>query len=122
MAAAAAAAEKKASGIVAIDVSELLIVTDYFVICTGNSDPQVRAIEEEVEKRLREEFGLRPVGREGVRSRDWVLLDYGSVIVHIFQPDTREFYRLESLWKDAPRLDLPDFGSRAAAASAEEAT
>lgn len=102
--AAQAAADKKANDVVIIDVADLLVVTDYFVICTGNTDVQVRAISDEVEDRLREEAGLKPIGREGSDEGRWVLLDYGDFVVHVFQPEEREFYRLEKLWGDAPRV------------------
>lgn len=104
--AAEAASDKKAEDIVALDVSELLVVTEYFVIATGRTNVQVRAIADEVEERLRLE-GEKPIGREGAGEDRWVLLDYGDYVVHIFQPQEREFYRLEKLWSDAPRLDLP---------------
>jgi len=104
--AAVAASEKKATDIVAIEVAELLVVTDYFVICTGNTDIQVRAIAEEVEDRLRD-AGIKPIGREGVAEGKWVLLDFGDLVVHVFQPEERDFYRLEKLWGDAPHLELP---------------
>ena len=118
--AAEAAADKKAQDIVIIDVADLLVVTEYFVIATGTSDQQVKAISEEVERIVREGSGYKPVGREGQTEKEWVLLDYGDMVVHVFQPDTREFYRLEKLWEDAPRLELPE--SRAASAVADEAT
>lgn len=105
--AAGAAADKKALDIVAIDVASLLVVTDYFVICTGTNDRQVRTIADEVEERLRVECGLKPIGREGEAEGKWVLLDFVDVVVHVFQPAEREFYRLEKLWSDAPRLELP---------------
>jgi ribosome-associated protein len=101
-----AADEKRASDILAMDVSELLVVTDYFVICTGNTDIQVKAIADEVEERLRVECSAKPIGREGLPEAKWVLLDFGDVVVHVFQPEEREFYRLEKLWAEAPRLEL----------------
>jgi ribosome-associated protein len=88
-------------------VAELLVITDYFVVCTGANDRQVKTIAEEVEKRLKE-AGLRPIGREGDREAVWVLLDFGEVVVHVFQPQEREFYRLEKLWSTAPRVELPE--------------
>lgn len=105
--AARAASDKRATDIIAIDVAELLVVTDYFVIGTGNTNIQVRAIADEVEDRLREEAGIKPIGREGAAEGKWVLLDFGDLVVHVFQPEEREFYRLEKLWSDAPRLALP---------------
>lgn len=105
--AAQAASDKRAFDIVAMKVSELLVVTDYFVIATGNTDIQVKAIADEVEDRLRTEAGVKPIGREGLTEGTWVLLDFGDVVVHIFRPEEREFYRLEKLWSEAPRLELP---------------
>lgn len=105
--AAEAAADKKAADVVAIRVAELLVVTDYFVLATGQNDRQVASIAEAVEDRLRE-AGVKPIGREGQAENTWVLLDYGDLVVHVFQPTEREFYRLEKLWSDAPRLELPD--------------
>ncbi len=105
--AAVAASDKLATDIIAIDVAALLVVTDYFVICTGNSAIQVRAIGDAVEDRLREEMGVKPIGREGAEEGKWLLLDYGDFVFHVFQPGEREFYRLEKLWGDAPRLQLP---------------
>ena len=108
--AADAASDKKAVDVVAIEVSELLVVTDYFVICSGNTDIQVRAIADQIEDRLREECAIKPIGREGVAEAKWVLLDFGDLVVHVFQPEERAFYRLETLWSDAPRLELPGSG------------
>jgi ribosome-associated protein len=104
--AAEAASDKKAEEIVALDVSELLVVTEFFVICTGRTNIQARAIADEVEERLRIDGHIKPIGREGADEAKWVLLDFGDVVVHVFQPEEREFYRLERLWGDAPRLDL----------------
>jgi ribosome-associated protein len=104
--AAAAGAEKKATDVVALNVAETLVVTDYFLIMTGANDRQVHAIADAVEDALRE-AGVKPIGREGERELKWVLLDYGDFVVHVFQGQEREFYRLEKLWSDAPRLDLP---------------
>lgn len=106
--AANAMADKKAIDVLAIDVAELLVVTDYFVIATGNTAIQVRAIADEVEDQLREKAGIKPIGREGAEGATWILLDYADVVVHVFQPEEREFYRLEKLWSDAPRLALPE--------------
>ena len=105
--AAIAASDKKAEDIVAIDVHELLVVTDYFVICTGRNDRQVRVIADEIEDQLREKGGIKPIGREGADEGKWVLLDFGDLVIHVFQPEERDFYRLEKLWGDAPRLALP---------------
>jgi len=105
--AAEAASDKKAEDIIALDVSQLLVVTEYFVIATGRTNVQVRAIADEVELQLREKAGEKPIGREGIGEDKWILLDYGDFVVHVFQPQERDFYRLEKLWGDAPRLELP---------------
>jgi len=81
-------------------------VTDYFVICTARNDRQVRTIAEEVELKLKQ-AGLPAIGVEGAEEGKWVLIDFADVVVHVFQPDERDFYRLEKLWSDAPRLSLP---------------
>jgi ribosome-associated protein len=104
--AAAAAAEKKAEDVLALYVGDTLVVTDYFLIATGSNDRQVHAIADSVEDALRE-AGVKPIGREGERELKWVLLDYGDFVVHVFQGPEREFYRLERLWGDAARLNLP---------------
>jgi ribosome-associated protein len=106
--AASAASDKKAEDIVVIEVASLLVVTDFFVICTGRNLPQVRTIAEEVEDQLREKGGIKPIGREGADQGKWILLDYGDLVVHVFQPEEREFYRLEKLWGDAPRVKLSE--------------
>lgn len=106
--AAEAAAEKKAEDLMVIDVAEALVITAYFVLATGRTDRQVRTIADEVEKVLREQAGVKPLGREGEREGRWVLLDFGDVVVHVFQPEERDFYRLEKLWSDAPRVELPE--------------
>ena len=90
-----------------LDVAETLVITSYFVIASGGSDRQVAAIADAVEDTLREQAGIKPIGREGERERKWILLDFADVVVHIFQPEEREFYRLEKLWSDAPRLEIP---------------
>lgn len=99
---AALALDRKATDVVVLDLREISSVTDYFVICTGRSDVHVRAIVERIETGLaeREEH---PLAREGVTHGSWALLDYGDVVVHVFQPDTRAFYDLERLWGQAPR-------------------
>jgi ribosome-associated protein len=83
------------------------VIADYFVICNGENVTQVRTIAERVQERLREQ-GVRPLRTEGLGFAHWVLMDYGDVIVHIFEAETRAYYELEKLWLDAPRLPLPD--------------
>jgi len=103
--AAAAAASKKATDLVGLDLSALEGVADYFLICSGASEPQVKAIAEEVEDQLRER-GARPWHVEGREFRRWVLLDFVDVVVHVFHERTRDYYLLERLWGDARRVDL----------------
>lgn len=104
--AARAADEKKATDIVVQNVGELISVTEYFVIVTAANNRQVSAIIDEIEEQERDQLGVKPLHREETRDGSWELLDYGSVVVHVFQPETREFYRLEALWNDAPVMDL----------------
>jgi ribosome-associated protein len=101
LAAAGAAADKLATDIVLIDVSERLAITDVFVVATGSNERQVEAIVDEVEERLRQ-HGIKPTRREGRREGRWVLLDYGDVVIHVQHAEERVFYALERLWKDCP--------------------
>ena len=105
--AAAAAADKLASDIIAYDVSEQLVITDVFLLCSAANDRQVRAIVEAIEDNLRK-AGARPVRREGEREGRWVLLDYIDVVIHVQHADARSVYALESLWKDCPMIPLPE--------------
>jgi ribosome-associated protein len=102
-----AAADKKARDIAVIDVGDFLAITDYFVICSGQSDRQVKTIAEEIEAKLKE-IGVRPLRSEGNVEGGWLLIDYGVFVVHVFTDEARAFYDLERLWKDAPRPDLPE--------------
>ncbi len=104
--AARAANGKKATDIMVQEVHDLIGVTDYFVIVTAGNPRQVDAIVDAVEDDLRERCALKPTNREMSKDGSWSLLDYGSIVVHVFQPDTREYYRLEQLWNDAPVIDL----------------
>lgn len=104
--AAGAAASKKADRILILDVSELLGITDYFVICSGNTERQVRAIAEAVERALAVDDGVKPYRREGEREGRWVLLDYVDFVVHVFHQEERDYYSLERLWSDAPRVNV----------------
>jgi ribosome-associated protein len=96
------AAEKKAADIVVLDLREALGYTDLFVIATGNTDRQVKAIHDGIQLALKQEYGLHPRRVEGLTESHWVLMDYLDVVVHIFTPETREFYRLEQLWGEVP--------------------
>ena len=104
--AAVAADSKKATDIMVQDVTALVSVTDYFVIATAANNRQVTAIIDAIEEAEREQAQVKPLHREETRDGSWELLDYGSVVVHVFQPETREYYRLEALWNDAPVMDL----------------
>jgi ribosome-associated protein len=106
-AAAEAASDKLASDIVAFDVSEQLVITDAFLVCSAPNDRQVKAIVDEVEERLRH-VGAKPVRREGERDGRWVLIDYADIVVHVQHEDERAFYALERLWKDCPVIALPE--------------
>lgn len=97
---------KKGKEITAIKVSDLTVLTEYFLICTANSSTQIRAIADEVEDKL-ENAGVKPHHIEG-RSTGWLVLDYGSVIVHIFGRNEREFYGLDKMWNDAEIINLED--------------
>lgn len=108
IAAAEAASSKKAERIVILDVSELLVITDFFLICNGNTDRQVRTIAEEIERQLLTEHRVKPFRREGQREGRWVLLDYVDFVVHVFHKEDREYYDLERLWSDAPVVDFDD--------------
>jgi ribosome-associated protein len=105
--AAAAAADKLASDIIAYDVSDQLVITDAFLLCSAANDRQVRAIVDEVEERLRR-TGSRPIRREGEQEGRWVLLDYLDVVIHVQHAEARLYYALERLWKDCPLIPLPE--------------
>ena len=101
--AANAAANKIATDIILIDVSDRLAITDVFVIATGSNERQVEAIVDEVEEQLRR-VGAKPLRREGRRDGRWVLLDYGDIVVHVQHAEERVYYALERLWKDCPTI------------------
>ena len=104
--AAFAADSKKASDVVLLDLSPLTDVCDYFLVCTGENARQVDAIVDEVRAKVSANCGVSPISCEGREGLSWVLVDYGSVVVHVFRRETREYYRLETLWADAPRVEL----------------
>jgi ribosome-associated protein len=107
--AARAAADKKAFQIVGLEVGELTSYTDSLLICSGASDRQVAAIAGEVQRQLKD-AGRRPLHVEGESHADWVLLDYGDFVVHVFTEERRTYYGLDNLWGDAPRLESDDLG------------
>jgi len=98
-------ADKKAVDVVVLDMADASSITDYFLICSGGSERQVQAIADAINEQLKQ-AGITSLGVEGYREGHWILMDYGDVIVHIFSQGTRDFYDLEHLWTNAPRLDL----------------
>lgn len=99
--------DKKGDNIKLLKTTELTVLADYFVICTANSAPHIKSLTEEVDKRLND-AGMPAIHREGYRSSTWVLLDYGSVVVHVFTEEIRERYALERLWSDAEEIDISE--------------
>ncbi len=104
-AAAAAAADKQATDIIAFDVSDQLAITDVFVLCSAANQPQMNAVKDAVEEKLLA-LGAKTLRREGEREARWILMDYGDVVVHIQHTEERAFYALERLWSDCPTVDL----------------
>jgi ribosome-associated protein len=103
----AAAQDKKAVDVVLLDLRPLTIVCDYFLICSARNRPHAKAITEGIEERLKE-AGRRPDHIEGLAGLNWVLMDYGDVVIHVFQPEERAFYDLERLWADAESKQLEE--------------
>jgi ribosome-associated protein len=106
--AAQAASDKLAGDIVAFDVSEKLVITDAFLVCSAANDRQVVAIVDEIEEQARLQLGVKPVRREGDRDARWVLLDFVDVVVHVQHVEERVYYALERIWRDCPAIALPD--------------
>lgn len=101
--------EKKGKGIVVVDMLGLgNSVCDYFVICQGNSPNQVSAITDSIADMVREQCGKKPYAIDGLRNSQWVAMDYGDILVHVFLPDVRSFYDIEHLWADAKITEIPD--------------
>jgi ribosome-associated protein len=100
-------ADKKAIDPVLLDLRGIADFTDFFIIVSGSSEKQVQAISDEIEERLKKELHEIPINIEGYTAAEWILMDYGDFIVHIFDKDAREFYDLERLWRDAKRITLP---------------
>ena len=118
--------DKKASGVVSIDLREVEgAITDFFVICDASNTTQVGAVADNVMQKLKEEEGLKPLRTQGSENNFWIIQDYGHIVVHIFMKEYRDFYRLEDLWADAPHKEYterraPKKGARKAAAEEEE--
>ena len=102
-----AAQSKKAEDIVVLEIGAVSSFAEHFIICSGSNPRQTTSIADGIEEALRE-VGFRPIGVEGRQAGEWVLMDYGDFIVHIFSPEKRDFYSLERLWKNAPRLPVPE--------------
>jgi ribosome-associated protein len=101
------AGEKKAVNMIALDLREIASFTEFFVIASGTNTRQVQAIADEINEQLKKQLRRKPVRIEGYSSAEWVLLDYGDFIVHLFDKEARDFYDLERLWRDARRVDIP---------------
>jgi ribosome-associated protein len=116
--AARAADDKLGEATVVLAMGELLGIVDAFVVTSGRNDRQVRALVEEVERRVKDHDGTAPIAVEGLSDATWVLMDYGDFVVHVFEERTRSYYDLEHLWSGAPRVSWQDAGRRSGAASA----
>ncbi len=101
------ASEKKGFDIVALDLREVTSFAEFFVIASGSNQRQVQAISDEIDEQLKKQLQMRPIRIEGYTSGEWILLDYGDFIVHIFEQKAREFYDLERFWRDAKKVELP---------------
>lgn len=100
--------EKKAEKVRVLDVRNLTTLTDFFIVCQGNSDTQIKALANNVTEKIKEQTGEHVWRKEGLESRRWVVLDYVDVVVHIFNEETRSFYGLENMWNDAKVIDIAD--------------
>ncbi|MEV0776867.1 ribosome silencing factor [Streptomyces sp. NPDC050433] len=119
--AAQAAADRLAHDIIAYDVSDVLSITDAFLLASAPNDRQVKSIVDEIEERLSKDLGAKPVRREGDRDARWILLDYVDIVVHVQHSEERVFYALERLWKDCPELPLPEDAVKTRGKGAEHA-
>ena len=102
------AADKKAFDVVALDLRSIASFTEFFIIASGSNQRQVQAISDEINEQLKKQLNSRPVRIEGYNSADWILLDYGDFVVHIFNGESREFYDLARLWLDARKVEIPE--------------
>jgi ribosome-associated protein len=100
-----AATDKKATDVVVLDMRQASSITDYFLICTGGSERQVQAIADAIDEQMNR-YGVASLGVEGYKDAHWVLMDYGDVVVHVFSQDMRDFYDLERLWSNAPKVEI----------------
>ena len=102
------ASEKKAFNIAALDLRDIASFTEFFVITSGSNQRQVQAISDEINEQLKKQLSSKPVRVEGYNAAEWILMDYGDFIIHIFEQKAREFYDLERLWRDAKKVELPE--------------
>jgi ribosome-associated protein len=102
------AADKKAERMVGLDLRPVASFTEFFVLCSGTNQRQVQAIADEISEQLKKQMKRKPIRIEGYSGAEWVLLDYGDFVFHIFEREARDFYDLERLWRDATRVDIPD--------------
>lgn len=100
--------KRKAEDVIALDIGGVSIISDYFLIASGNSNTQVRSLAEDIEFKL-SQLGVEPLHVEGTQTSTWIILDYGSVLIHVFHRETRQFYNLEHLWADSKELNISDF-------------
>ena len=105
LAAAQTAEDDKGKDIIVLDLRELTCIFDYFVIASGSSRRQLHAMSEDIDHRLEDDLGDQRMGIEGYQGSNWILLDYGTVVIHLFDEETREYYGIEKLWGEAPQLD-----------------
>lgn len=103
--AAQAADDKQGNDIIVLNVGDVLAITELFVVASASNSPQVRTIANEVSARIREQLGISPLHSEGIAEQQWILLDYGDVVIHIFAEPTRQFYEIERLYTDVPMID-----------------
>jgi len=103
---AAAALDKKAEDVVVLDMRGISGFTDFFLICSATSEPQLKAVASSIREQLRDLCGRRPISEDGFPTSQWIVIDYGEVIVHLFHTEKRAFYRLEDLWNDARRIPI----------------
>ena len=102
------ASDKKAVNMVALDLRPVASFTEFFVVCSGTNQRQVQAIADEISEQLKKQLGQSPVRVEGYNTAEWLLMDYGDFVVHIFDKEARDFYDLERLWRDATKVELPE--------------
>ena len=103
--------EKKAVNLIALDLRDIASFTEFFVIASGTNQRQVQAIADEINEQLKKQLGRKPVRIEGYNSAEWVLLDYGDFVFHLFDKEARDFYDLERLWRDARKVEIPQTAS-----------